>query len=814
MYHPSNCCNEQKLYTALQTAARCEGRTEQVWKRALENSAACGSACCSPSGGPPVPDGSCPFRKILQSGLPTFGSDLESTPWKTYNVGAATSAKRGHSSCSAGLVLLAALDWTEQHAAGLNEGLQQAPVIPQDHGISGYHGFDSVKFCHWNFCRGSARSCIGCLFQAVPWGLWSSAEAKLLTILNRRLWPRPQPSAKKAQVGIWDPIYSDFSRIFEEDPHLPPKWLGSWLEVVQTLPEVMYAARAGISPYTFLPILKLLLLRLRDAPSHLPADTFHVIEGLHAMQAGMPFDRVPPWVFGEIFEVLAESRAKGEATAAEGLAGRTNRRPRCPRSRTQEMPGRVLRRVTATARLRVEMPREQGCGLASATWLTAYWEDTRSRCCPEEALTSLVRASAEAVNRGPLAALAACLLCEVAPTMEVAALQQVVESIDDYVPVNWFVYEDAMCGFSWDLVIFDLIGRSFCRQRPRLSRELPGGVVVAVVVVGQDPPAETAASLLAASASQQQQQQQQLQQLQQQQQQHQQHRKRKRLKMRSHQETLDFLKRGGSLVRLNDGEQQFLSREFSAPLVKPYDLLVRFEFLVQANCPNLCIALVPGLGNPEVQDEVLAIGPTHLAWWKERGLAMTQHNLDSGIFPPNRTYCFGLATYRPKATYSIEEFANVWDDIFADKRVLLVNPPDWRLGEEKALEQFRQRCGGCRKISPMLYGEGELLPPFRRAKQLFMIHPNALPFQAAVGQEWPHHFVGVRTAAAEAKANVIAVAWGPFGDILVAELACLSLQAIDVGNLLDILNGYEKDVDVDSANLYDSPRNLTTGGAG
>jgi len=266
----------------------------------------------------------------------------------------------------------------------------------------------------------------------------------------------------------------------------------------------------------------------------------------------------------------------------------------------------------------------------------------------------------------------------------------------------------------------------------------------------------------------------------------------------SHRETLEHVQRGGSLARMNDGEQQLLSLDFSGPLAKPADLALRFQFAVQARCPGLCIGVVSP--EPGARVELRTVGPTHEAWWQERGLPITKLNFHTGVLPPNRTYCFGMATYRPKVgpgAQDLAEFAAAWDLVFKDKNVLFIAPADWRMEPTAALEVFLQRCGGCKPISSFLYGEGELVPPFRLARRLSVLNPAVLPFQVVVGEEWPRYLAGVREAASEAEADVAAVAWGPFGDVLVAELACLGLPAVDVGNLLDILNRREKSVDPD-----------------
>lgn len=250
---------------------------------------------------------------------------------------------------------------------------------------------------------------------------------------------------------------------------------------------------------------------------------------------------------------------------------------------------------------------------------------------------------------------------------------------------------------------------------------------------------------------------------------------------------------------MNDGEQQMMHLSSSGPLMRPLDLALRLQFAAQAACPGLCIGILGP--DTSTQEALAAIGPTHVAWWIERGLPLAEEVFESGVFLGDRTYCFGLTTYRPKAgpaRMSSEEFAEAWDAVFENSSVLVVAPPDARQDEEKALEYFRWRCGGCVPVSQTLHGRGKPLPPFRRARSVSVLSPYALPFSFLAAADWPHILAGVRQAADEANADVAAVAWGPFGDVLVSELACLGLRAIDIGNLIDILNGREQGADPDS----------------
>eukprot|EP00445_Apocalathium_hangoei_P071378 CAMPEP_0204160270 /NCGR_PEP_ID=MMETSP0361-20130328/33721_1 /ASSEMBLY_ACC=CAM_ASM_000343 /TAXON_ID=268821 /ORGANISM="Scrippsiella Hangoei, Strain SHTV-5" /LENGTH=261 /DNA_ID=CAMNT_0051116511 /DNA_START=27 /DNA_END=809 /DNA_ORIENTATION=- len=250
-----------------------------------------------------------------------------------------------------------------------------------------------------------------------------------------------------------------------------------------------------------------------------------------------------------------------------------------------------------------------------------------------------------------------------------------------------------------------------------------------------------------------------------------------------HKESLAFLQAGGSLVRMNDGEQLMMHPDFNAPLTRLSDTMLRMQLVAQASCPGLCV----GLLHPEDEEAVRALGPTHHEWWATKGFRLTRALFDIGLLPPNRTYCFGLATYRPKSgpdQMTTVEFARAWDRVFANSSVLLVQPPS---------KNFFERCGGCQPLEDgMFLGGGKRLPPFRLAKKVVSLNPDLLKYGHVVGTEWPGVLATVRVAATRARADTVAVIWGPFADILVSELACRGLRAIDIGNLLNILKGGEE----------------------
>merc|ERR1711933_140052 len=91
----------------------------------------------------------------------------------------------------------------------------------------------------------------------------------------------------------------------------------------------------------------------------------------------------------------------------------------------------------------------------------------------------------------------------------------------------------------------------------------------------------------------------------------------------------------------------------------------------------------------------------------------------------------------------------------------------------------------------MGYGGGRRVAPFRRARSLRAMNPRLVKFTSITGDEWGQLVSDVRMAATMARADTIAVSWGPYADILVAELACRGLRALDIGNLPNMLKGNE-----------------------
>lgn len=251
------------------------------------------------------------------------------------------------------------------------------------------------------------------------------------------------------------------------------------------------------------------------------------------------------------------------------------------------------------------------------------------------------------------------------------------------------------------------------------------------------------------------------------------------INVRSLSETLEFLQGGGSLVRMNDGEFLMMDPVANSPLMRTTDTLLRLQITAHALCPGLCV----GILDPNNPDAVEALGPAHHSWWTQRGFRLTRHLIQSGILPANRNYCFGMATYRPKQgphSLSLAQFTIAWNKVFENRSVLLVQPRDG---------QFQKRCGGCVQISSMLYGHGRKLPPFQQARYFTAFNPDLLRYSHVAGAEWHSAVSSVRRAADQAKADTVAVSWGPFADILVSELVCRGLRALDIGNLISILHG-------------------------
>eukprot|EP00931_Biecheleriopsis_adriatica_P042538 TRINITY_DN24253_c0_g1_i1.p1 TRINITY_DN24253_c0_g1~~TRINITY_DN24253_c0_g1_i1.p1 ORF type:complete len:277 (-),score=30.58 TRINITY_DN24253_c0_g1_i1:172-1002(-) len=230
---------------------------------------------------------------------------------------------------------------------------------------------------------------------------------------------------------------------------------------------------------------------------------------------------------------------------------------------------------------------------------------------------------------------------------------------------------------------------------------------------------------------------------------------------------------------MNDGEQGIMHKNFNTPVAHLGDSLFRLHFAAHAKCPGLCV----GLLNPDDIAAVSALGSFHHDFWVNRGgFQLTESIFEHGLMSTNRTYCFGLVTYRPKSgasQVSRRDFAAAWDEVFQNRNVLLVHP-------EKG---FFDDCPDCVAISDTLYQGGRSLPPFRQVRKLLALNPKLLKYDRIAGYEWPSYIDMVQEAAHMAGADTVAVVWGPSADILVSEMACRGLRALDIGSLISILQG-------------------------
>ncbi|CAE8618703.1 unnamed protein product [Polarella glacialis] len=363
------------------------------------------------------------------------------------------------------------------------------------------------------------------------------------------------------------------------------------------------------------------------------------------------------------------------------------------------------------------------------------------RCCHASGWLPLGRAAGEG-SRWATAALALCVLCEAAPSWQDERLLEVLGLVDEHLDCrsSQTCSEAAFCGSElWAPLVASLRRAVACAE------------VAESVEKGSSMSAQP--------------------------------------HYFSFNQTMAHLQGGGSLMRMNDGEQGTMHPGFNAPLSRLTDTMLRLQLAAKAECPGLCV----GMLNPDDKEAILAIGPTHLSWWMDAGFRVTRELMQTGHLAADRNYCFGLVNYRPKTgpeTLDMGEFRAAWSAVFTNRTVLIVAPAD---------SFFNTRCGNCRPISPLLYGHGSRIAPFKRARKVYALNPLLLHYSHEHGAQWQGVVQAVQEAAKASGATLVAVSWGTGADILVSELACRGLQAIDVGNLYHTLMGGKKarNVDID-----------------
>ncbi|CAK9038671.1 Ankyrin repeat domain-containing protein 17, partial [Durusdinium trenchii] len=260
-------------------------------------------------------------------------------------------------------------------------------------------------------------------------------------------------------------------------------------------------------------------------------------------------------------------------------------------------------------------------------------------------------------------------------------------------------------------------------------------------------------------------------------------------------ETLAFLKAGGSMARFGDGEFWSMDRGFITPVVRSRFLqesLVYVARLGTSGCPGFKPAMVDVLGLEETFPDRM-----NYNWWRDRPFF---RQIPFRYFPPG-IYGNMWTNYRPagssRHTTIRRNFVEGWEEVFANKSVLLVGHPFAQaatqgkatgvmFGAPKADYDFPVRVAQV-SWEMMRQVAQDRLAPFTRARDVRLMRPLAIGLASSV--RWHLALQTVREVVDNSDIDVVAVSWGPQAKPLVADVACRGTQAIDVGRLLWELHG-------------------------
>ena len=397
------------------------------------------------------------------------------------------------------------------------------------------YGHDSAACCLAQVCKTdvSGVRCLACLLTEVPWGSWSRNQLLLLVGLLR----------------VASPVSTSSSL-----PRLPEAF-HQLLDAGQSEPA---KEPAGVSAPRLTPLLMTLSTGIRLTGHR------RLYSALHALQVAAPLHLLHPADLSRVLRALAE-------------------RP----------PQRVRRLRPLPERHPFELPVSAACGAATAAFVASYRRPISSAsCCPAGGWPALVRAASEGgpLARWPTAALALCLLCELAERLDRKDLTLLDKMVHSYLtcpesgPCLWHARR---CGHElWAPILRKI--RALTPSHTNVTAET-------------DAPSQYASPLSRP--------------------------------IKGHAETMQHLRAGGSLMRFNDGEQLQLNSEVNGPLARYTDALFRLSFAATAQCPGLCVGLV----HPDDLSALKAIGNTHVDWWQASGLPNTRTLFRSGLLPEDQS---------------------------------------------------------------------------------------------------------------------------------------------------------------------------------
>eukprot|EP00439_Symbiodinium_sp_Y106_P042091 s786_g5.t1 len=259
----------------------------------------------------------------------------------------------------------------------------------------------------------------------------------------------------------------------------------------------------------------------------------------------------------------------------------------------------------------------------------------------------------------------------------------------------------------------------------------------------------------------------------------------------STEETMSFLKAGGSTARFGDGEYWAMDRGFIAPMQRNRLLMESLTYVARlgsTGCPQFKVAMVDVLGSSGFPDS------THFEWWKTTPWF---REVPFRFFPPG-LYGNMWVNYKPPDESRQPDFIQGWEQVFNNKSVLLIGHPFAQLatGGHASGVMFSAKSpdatfpARAAQVSYEMMREvaTRRLPPFSSARSVRLLRRNTLTLGSTV--RWLHVLESIRAIVDESDVDVVAVSWGPQGKALVADIACRGVQALDVGRLLFELHGH------------------------
>lgn len=195
------------------------------------------------------------------------------------------------------------------------------------------------------------------------------------------------------------------------------------------------------------------------------------------------------------------------------------------------------------------------------------------------------------------------------------------------------------------------------------------------------------------------------------------------------------------------------------------------------------------------EDQFPAPRSAHREWWQRHSAYFADVVKQS--FPPGM-YGNGFLSYPPDdSPDGLQAWVHLWEEVFANKSILLIGHPFAQLASKGDAFQVLYGNIGRRSWSEStstshtaaLEVAAGLGAPFGRARQVLLLRDGYLPLLNV--RRWFAVRDMVLSVVDAVHVDLVAVAWGPQGKAIVADVACRGVQAIDIGRLLWNIHGHE-----------------------